>query len=675
MKNDILHRLNAGFPGSKRHWKSCFWLLAFLIGWGSGATLLKAQQPVAASKTTQQIGPPNDSLRLLYVYAHTPERATEDRDTLPDARFRMYDPARQQKIDYGALGNLGTPNRPLFYEARARRGFDLGIHGYDLYQLQPNELRFYQNTRSFSEVYFSQGGTQFDGLVNAKYSRTFDKGVVFSLDYRAINNLGQYQYQRSRHNGLSLGVLAPISDRYTFFLIFTKNVMSQQENGGIADGATFGTGQFSGPISADIRLPNKTAATRISNQVVQFTQYLNFTRAATGKRVFRAEHTLSYAQNTFKFSDAPLNGDTLFYEKFLVDKRGIRQYVSYNRLDNQINLSTFKSRTVGQPSDLLTLGLSHSYFTLNQELADSAFSNFFITGNLSITPSERFRWIAKGSLGILGNLGEYQLESSLRLGLGALGEFRAGVTSQLYPPALLDQRLYVSKRLIWNNDFKKPLENSLWAAYALPSIGFEAMGRTYLLNNYIYADQDGFAQQTGAPLQIVQVLITENLKIGAFRLDNTVAYQRANRTDIFRLPNWFTKHSAYFDGRIFRKRMQFSAGVDFRMNQEFRPDAYQPITGQFHLQDSLKQAIYPWLDVFVAFKVSSFRFFIRMENMGNLWNNSAVFYQTANYPLPFRAIRFGINWRFMDLNTKATSTTNGGAPGRNSSRPPGNRGF
>jgi hypothetical protein len=122
--------------------------------------------------------------------------------------------------------------------------------------------------------------------------------------------------------------------------------------------------------------------------------------------------------------------------------------------------------------------------------------------------------------------------------------------------------------------------------------------------------------------------------------------------------------------------MQFSGGIDFRVNQAFRPDGYQPVTGQFHIQDSLRQIIYPWLDAFVAFKVSSFRFFIRMENLGNFWNNSAVFYQTAYYAQPFRAIRFGINWRFMDQNMKSNNPTNGsGTSGRNSSRPPGSRGF
>jgi len=678
LKNSILHRFNAGFPGSPRLRKSCFWLLSCLIGWGSSSNALWAQQPVAASKTTQQIGPPNDSLRLLYVYSTAPERVIEDHDTLPDTRFRMYDPAREQTIDYGTLGNLGTPNRPLLFQPRARRGFDFGIHGYDMYLIRPDEVRFYHNTRSFSEVFFTQGRSQFDGLLNAKYGRTFSKGSVFSLDYRTVNNTGQYKYQRSRHNAISMGLWVPVSDRYSFFISFTKNVVHQRENGGLANNPDFGDGQFSGPISAAIRLPDQLATTRISNQIAQFTQYLNFTRGADeGRRVFRAEHTLAWTQNTSKFADGPLKGDTLFYNEFLTDRRGIRQYMAYNRLDNTFGVSTFKARNKGQPSDLFMVGIAHSYIKVKQEpLADSSFSNLFLTGNLSITPSERFNWLVKGSFGILSNLGEYQLESSLQLGLGAFGVLRAGIFSQLYPPTLLDARLYVSKRLVWNNDFKKPLENTLWGTYALPKIGLEVTGRTYLVNNYIYADQKGFATQTGAPLQVLQLILSENLKIGAFHFDNTVALQRANRTDVFRLPGWFSKNSLYFDGRVFQKKMEFSAGIDFRVNQAFRPDGYQPVTGQFHIQDSLRQIIYPWLDAFVAFKVSSFRFFIRMENLGNLWNNSAVFYQTAYYAQPFRAIRFGINWRFMDQNMKSNNPTNGsGTSGRNSSRPPGSRGF
>jgi hypothetical protein len=190
----------------------------------------------------------------------------------------------------------------------------------------------------------------------------------------------------------------------------------------------------------------------------------------------------------------------------------------------------------------------------------------------------------------------------------------------------------------------------LYASYALPLIGLEMTARTHLLNNYLYFDQKGVAAQTGAPLQVVQFIIRENIRLGSFQFDNTVALQQSNRAELLRLPRWFTKNSVYFSGKLFKKTMLAHIGADFRLNADFRPDGYQPVTWQFHLQDSLTQRPFPWLDLFISFKIQSFRGFIRYENFLSIWNKTEVFYQTARYPQPFGGLRFGLAWRFMDSN-------------------------
>jgi len=601
---------------------------------------------------------------LLFTFAPTPERAYPAGDTLPDREFRMYDPARRQLIDWGTLGNLGSGARPLLFEIPARRGFDVGEHAFDLYRLQPNDLRFYRNTRSFSEIFFSQGAKQEESMMSARFARTFEGGANFSLDYRSINNLGKYRYQRAKHNALTFGIWLPVGKRYDGFLIFSKNVMRQQENGGIVSDTVFGEGEFSGPINAEINLPDQRALTRIADQTLQLTQHLKFTGAKDeSKRALRATHTFAWKQEDYKFSDAGLARDSFFFDTFFVDRRGIRHFTSLDRFDNTLSISTFKSKTRGRPSDVLAVGLAHSFIKLNQEPRDSTISNLFATGDFSITPSERFAFRTKGALGLLSNFGEYQVSGELLLGLGKVGQLRAGLLSQRRPPSLLQHRLFVSKRLLWQNDFEKPLENTLYAAYGLPLIGLELTAQTHLINNYLFYDQSGVATQTTSPLQVVQFIVTENFNLGPIRFENTVALQQSNRSDLVRLPRWFSKNSLYFSGKIFKKRLYFNAGGDFRINSDFRPDGWQPVTWQFHLQDSITQKPFPWLDLFVTFKIQSFRGFVRYDNFLAIWNNKEVFYQTARHPQTFGAIRFGISWRFMDSNrgdgNQQTPPTNG----------------
>ncbi len=653
------------FPRPVWSRKSLFWHLFIAVCLWTGCIGTTFAQ--LTSDTTALPPLPPDTVPFFYAYPTNHEYTYPAADTLPDHDFRMYDPARKQVIDWGTLGNVGSSARPLFFDVREQLGFHTGHHAFDLYQLRPGDLQFYRNTRSFTDLYYSQGNIQNDNTLRAKFSRTFSGGLNFSILYRTFNHLGQYRYQAARHSAFVLGVWYPVSPRYEFFLIYTSNAGKQQENGGLATGAVIGEGEFSGPINAEVRLPDAQALTRHASSSLYLSHHLKFVGdTSAGKRVLRASHTAEWSSQTFKFSDpgskpdSNLGTDSLFFDTFFVDRRGIRTYFELDRLENTFTLNTFKSRQSGSPSDKFAIGLNYSLFFLRQEpLRDSTFSNLFLTGELALTPSARFSFNASGKLGLLTNLGEYQLKGDLKIGLGKAGELRASLLSQRYPVSLMHQRLFVSQRLLWQNDFEKPVETSLSATYSLPAIGLELTGKTTLVNNYLYFDQRGLAAQTGSPLQVAQLILRENLRLGRFRLDNTFGLQRFNRSDVVRLPEWFAKNSLYHSGYVFGKKMLLDIGVDFRMNADFTPDGYQPVTAQFHLQDSVTSRSYLWLDVFAALKVDSFRFFVRYENLATLWDNQSLYYQTARYAQPFGALRFGVGWRFLDDNRErpATGTT------------------
>lgn len=592
-------------------------------------------------------------------------------DTLPELDFRMYDPARRKPIDWGTLGNLGSAARPLLFELRPIRGANTGVNAFDPYKLQPEQLGFYRSSRTFSDVYFSQGRNQFETNLNARFSRTFSNRTNFSLAYRTLSNLGQYRYQRDKHDALAMGIWVPQGTRYDGFLIFTQNVARQQDNGGIVSDEIFGSGQFSGPVAAQIRMPRQTANSRLDDRSIQLVQHLKLLgNGATGKRALRLTHSSTWNRQKFKFVNqgppgAGLGDDAGFFNPiFLTDLRGLRHFAEIKRWDNSLTINTFKAKQPGNPSDLLSAGISHAYINVNQEIDRFKLSNLFLTGKILLTPSSSFTLEADGALGLLKNSGEYQLKGSLVFGLGKAGFLKAHLLSQQRPAGFFANKLYVSKRLVWQNKWSKITENTLSTTYSLPSIGFEATAQAHLVNNFLYYDQGAEAQQTRSPLQVAQLILRENLRWGKIRFDNTVALQRPNRDDVLRLPQWFSKNSLYFSGMIFRKKMLLNAGVDFRMNAEFRPDAYQPLLWQFHLQDSLTAKPYPWADVFFAFKVNTFMGFVRYENLQTLYQKSEVFYQTAYHPHPFGAMRFGIAWRFMDDNTAGGSgqpNTGGGS--------------
>ncbi|MFN4079630.1 MAG: putative porin [Saprospiraceae bacterium] len=640
--------------------------------WGVG--LLAALMPVPA--LAQRPPDPIDTAILVYYTPAAPQAQRPDADSLPDAAFRVWDPARAFLIDDAHLGNLGSPSRPLLYRIAPRSGFHIGTEVYELYRVEPMNLRFYRSANTFSEVSFLQGPNRNNVVSTARISRRFSDGIAFALEFRNLNHAGQFRYQKNRHTALSAGIHLPFGERYEAFVLFTSNANRSEENGGVASDAFIVEGGLGGPAAAAIRLPTQRAETRHAQRALDLIQYYRL--AGKEGRRLRIGHRLRRSDEVWKFNDrfdgagAGSERQAFYPDFLLVDDRGLRQYNRLRRWDHQAELTTFRTRPGRGETDRLSAGLRHSFFQLEQTPVVSRFTNTFLTGRLLIAPTERLRLDVRGELGMLTNIGEYLLEGEAGLGLGRWGFLRAGLISRRYPPGQLAQSLWVSNRQIWTNNFAKPVESALWASLALPRPFTEIAARSLLLNNFIYFDQQGRPQQLGAPIQIQQLSLQNRLRIGAICWDNTIALQRLNRSDVLRLPTWFYKGSVYYSGKIFKRRLLLESGLDFRIHAAFTPDAWQPVIGQFQLQDTFRQTPFPWADVFAAIKVQSFRLFVRYENLYNIVRADAVYYNTAWHPQNFQSIRIGINWRFLDPSERPDGADGAAPPpaGPDGTRPP-----
>ena len=242
-----------------------------------------AQIPEEASATTQPViqeFSAADTLPVMFTLAFAPEKRFATSDTLPDQEFRLYDPTRKGPVNYGNLGNLGTSARPLWFAPESRTGFETGFRAFNLYELRPNDLQFYRHARTYSHAYFSRGRTQRDAESWIKLSRTFAGGLNFSVNYKTINNLGAYRFQRTKHSSLAAGIWWPVKKNYEIFLIYASNTFQQQDNGGISDLTFFGSANFEGMISVPVLLTEDNSKTKNSKRDLQLSQYYTFGKTA-----------------------------------------------------------------------------------------------------------------------------------------------------------------------------------------------------------------------------------------------------------------------------------------------------------------------------------------------------------------------------------------------------------
>ena len=148
------------------------------------------------------------------------------------------------------------------------------------------------------------------------------------------------------------------------------------------------------------------------------------------------------------------------------------------------------------------------------------------------------------------------------------------------------------------------------------------------------------------PISIGQLIVEKNFNLfWNLHFDNLFALQQSSQ-EVLRLPTFFGKHSFYYAGKWFRV-LDVKLGVDLRYNEAFRANYYNPISGQFQLQDEQTIPFYPAADAFFLMKVTRFRAFFKWEN-GTAAFLDDYFYQTALYPYHRAVFRIGINWRFLD---------------------------
>lgn len=660
----------------------CPWILLLLLSWW-GSLEVVAQRPDARGRNFpdpdfQQDsvkfdldGIVEDTMGVNYFYLQNPEKIFSHADTLLDD-FQRYRPTRLWELNDATLGNFGSAHYPLLYESPQRKGFDIGWHQFDRYYILPENIKYYNIQNPFSQVAFSRSANQSDSYFKGDFARNFSDGLSISVSGKLLRQLGlddQYQNQGvvNESFGTTLHYESP-SKKYRSYFYFISNETEQEENGGLVGRVEAGDNAFGQSVASDTVRISEGTFTRHVHRSVSYKQYLNVvkTDTATGVtgRPFLIGHQVTFKTSGFKYFDT--FSDTTFRslvygDLATLDDRGLRVNVDYWMLENDFSLSspvlTNNKDSVATKLvlDRIEVGVRHQFHRTDQEISENNINNLFVTGRFGLRLKNSIALDAYAHLGLLSNVGDYKLAGDLFFDVGKVGKLTANFTSQAYEPTLVQQSFVVSKQQIWGSeqDLRKTIETSLSGTYELLLANFRATAHYRLIDNYIFFDEDGRVRQLQEPLNILQLVANQQLNFWKFRFKNQVALQ-ATTQDVIRLPDWYTKHSLYFDGSLFKSALNLQIGIDAHLFDSFFANYYSPLTGQFQLQNEQELGQYALVDAFLNIKIQTLRFFIKAENLTELIQSSenrlesSFFYQTAFYPQPLFLIRFGLDWRLFN---------------------------
>ncbi|MBK7872732.1 MAG: hypothetical protein IPJ74_19660 [Saprospiraceae bacterium] len=113
------------------------------------------QQPFDSSRLEQRLDEIPDTVGVFYFLADNPNQETPFSDSTL-ANFQQYDPVRQRSLDYMHLGNLGSAHQPIVFETTWRRGFDVGLHQFDLYMTPATQRRFYRLQKLYECLFYGR---------------------------------------------------------------------------------------------------------------------------------------------------------------------------------------------------------------------------------------------------------------------------------------------------------------------------------------------------------------------------------------------------------------------------------------------------------------------------------------------------------------------------------------
>ncbi|MFM7091830.1 MAG: putative porin [Bacteroidota bacterium] len=602
------------------------------------------------------------------MYAFVDSNLTND--------FHQHDPARKEKFDYFNLGFPGSPAYPIYFKPIQRKGFDLGIHSFDLYLLTAEKVPAYTLKRAFTQATFYQTGEQNDGFFGIQFSRNFANGINFSIDYERLNQIGSsthFSNQKGRTSSLGLNFwIKPPKGRYESYLIIAQNGILQRENGGIIKlpdpGADFfslslatvqlknGASELKHNESA-IRqyftiLPRKPmpvvvdSASRVKNDSLLPPPRSNIAIQpdTSNGEYLRLFHNLSWKSSKYLFYDDLLTDFNIenYYKSFFTDPRGLRNSIQVNTLDNSLYVQT----QVGKKWRFdVSAGLSQQLHFLKLEPGDSTVHNLALDGSFSLKYSEKLSLSGKANLQLLDNRGDYYLSGEMKLGLGNLGDILVSGMNQLAGPDLMQKQFFVSQRQIWDNDFKKSLTTQLAGELSLKKIRSNVGLTLTLIDNAVFYNVDGKPAQLDAPLSIIQSSIKQQFNAGKFSWEGVLVFQLANRTDVLSLPQLWTRHTLSLNTRLF-KVLESRLGAEFRFFTPFSTYYYFPLTAQFQLSNSFPASPYPLMDVFASFKITKFRIFLKFEDVAGTFLQTR-YAQVYRYYLPTGGLRFGFKWRFL----------------------------
>jgi hypothetical protein len=583
--------------------------------------------------------------------------------TLTIDKLYRFNYLRRDDFELVPFHNVGLPYTQLTKNFTLESAFpDVGINAKRFNVLEAGDIKYYHVPTPLTELYFKttfEQGQNVDAFFTTNFSRQFN----MSIAYKGLRSLGYYQNALASTGNFRLtSSYKSKNNRYLLRTHFVSQDISNQENGGLTSTAVE---QFEDQIpefenrpSLAVRLENAESLYLNRRWFVDQSYAIKKSVDSLKTSAIKVHHRLNFSDHEYTYeqqSAAPTFGNTF-------EDESIKNNLEHQQIHNRLAL-TYSNKDIGE----LGVKAGHRYFTYgydrliqleNQTISNLLEGNVFYAGGHYRKKIKAFSLNASGEININGDYDGYMFEGESRYQVNdsisasakiELSERAPNFNLQMY------QSDYINYN--WQSSFNNQETQRLSAQLNTNKYGVYSADITQI-QNYTYfgytplqqadADVDSLPQpiQSGSGLRTLKLKARKDISLGNFTLANTLMYQKVtDGADFYNVPEFVSRNSLFYQDYWFRDALYLNTGLTFKYFSEFTADAYDPILGDFVVQNDISIGNFYTLDFFFNAKVKQARIFFVLENFPTIFNGNSNF-SAPNYPYRDFRIRFGLVWNF-----------------------------
>ena len=591
------------------------------------------------------------SIDLYKIYTLQKDTTFVDTSLTINSEYK-YNFLRKDIFGLMPFSNEGQTYNTLDYGLKNKSIMPMiGFSGKHFNYLEAKDIKYYSVPTPLTDLYFKTVMEQGQSL-DAFLTINTKPNLNFSIAYKGLRSLGKYvNFLSSSGNFRFTSSYFTKDKRYILNAHFTGQDISNQENGGIINTSDFESGDdnFKERDRLEVYFEDATSLLKGNRFFVDHSFKLN--KLNPNSLVFT--HQFSQEYKFFEFTQSAAN--TRFGSSF---SNRINNKTRYNNLYNKLGIA-YKTKSYG---DLEFFIEDNNYNYYYNSVVYDSFGNISVPNSISekvnmIGGNYTYfanKLIAKLSVSqAVSDQGISNIEANAKYKLNDDYQFEFNYQKLNSLPNLnytLYQSSYVDYN--WFNNFKTEKLNQFTFSANTKWINLSAQYK--VLNDHLFFDNttNNIATLIVKPVQYdktinyFSVKANKEIKFWKFALDNTILYQAIDQVDdVVNVPQLTTRNTLYFSEYVFKKAMFLQTGVTFQYFTEYYANDYNPLIGEFYVQNETKIGGFPMFDFFINARVRQTRIFLKAEHFNSAWTGNN-FYSAPNYPYQDFIVRFGLVWNF-----------------------------